>query len=139
MRRRKYLFISLAAVILLAGLSALQLIARPRDYTLDLSGELGRKIVGTVTADGVAHKLEGTLPATFEYRAGRLEYAFAVRDGQPGETMSVHVSVGGEPWGNCTSARGVRGSHSRWGVAVWGGERGGISGMNDVEASELGE
>ncbi len=140
MRRRKRLIIAASAVLLVllaVGLFALHRTGVPQNYALDVAGEPGRAVVGTVTADGVSHKFQGVLPLKVEYRASRLEFAFAPADGRPDHSFAVHVRINGEESGRCNDPDGVKGRHERTGVPGWGIRGGGIGGLNAAEVAAL--
>lgn len=139
MRRRKRLILagSVVLVVLAAGLFVLHRTGVPQTYTLDVAGEPGRAVVGTVTADGVPLTFQGSLPLKVEYRASRLEFAFAPADGRPDDAFAVHVRVNGEEWGHCNNPSGVKGGHERTGVPGWGIRGGGIGGLNPAEVAAL--
>ena len=55
MRRRRRLIVVVSVVLTMfgVGLYVLRHNGRPQTVTLDVAGDLGRKVVGFVTADGV--------------------------------------------------------------------------------------
>jgi len=139
MRRRKRLIVVASTVlaVLAVGLLLLHRTGVLQTYTLDVAGEPGRAVAGTVTADGVPHTFRGVLPLKVEYRASRLEFAFAPADGRPDDSFAVHVRVNGEEWGHCNNPSGVKGGHERTGVPGWGIRGGGIGGLNAAEVAAL--
>ena len=139
MRRHKFaILVTSALLVLLAiGLFALRRSGVPQDYTLNVVGETGRKVAGTITADGVTHSFRGALPIEVEYRASRLEFAFAPADGKPDDSFGIYVLVNGNAWGRCISPDGVKGSLERTGIPGWGSRGGGIGGLNKGEIAAL--
>lgn len=101
-KRNRIVVVLAAAAVLLAG--ALWIVGRlgsPQTLTLEVSGDPGRKVVGTVEVDGVSQPLAGTLPARLEYRGSRIAYALAPVDGKPREQITVKTSVDGRPSYEC--------------------------------------
>ena len=139
MRNRKCLIGGVLSVVVLLGAALIlqQWVSAAQIFTLAVSGEPGRIVAGVVTVDGVTHRPRGMLPVSFEYRAKRIEYAFALVDGSPGAQISVAVSVGGNPWGNCTSSGGVQGSNQRLGLVGWGSVVGDLGGLSSDKATDI--
>ena len=136
-KRKRILLVVAAAVVLLAGvLWVVGRVGSPQTLVLEVSGEPGRKVVGTVEVDGVSQPLAGTLPARFEYRGSRIEYAIAPVGGKPGEQITVKTSVDGQPSYKCVAA-GVKGSINRQGVSCWGQRHEVIGGMAPDEVAQL--
>ena len=136
-KRKRILLVVAAAVVLLAGvLWVVGRVGSPQTLVLEVSGEPGRKVVGTVEVDGVSQPLAGTLPARFEYRGSRIEFAIAPVGGKPGEQVTVKTSVDGRPSYMCV-ASGVKGSINRQGVSWWGQRHEVIGGMAPDEVAQL--
>ena len=136
-KRKRILLVVAAAVVLLAGvLWVVGRVGSPQTLVLEVSAEPGRKVVGTVEVDGVSQPLAGTLPARFEYRGSRIEYAIAPVGGKPGEQITVKTSVDGRPSYQCV-ASGVKGSINRQGVSWWGKRHEVIGGMARDEVAQL--
>ena len=125
-KRKRILLVVAAAVVVLAGvLWVVGRVGSPQTLVLEVSGEPGRKVVGTVEVDGVSQPLAGTLPARFEYRGSRIEYAIAPVGGKPGEQTTVKTSVDGRPSYKCVA--------SSW----WGQRHEVIGGMAPDEVAQL--
>jgi hypothetical protein len=90
----------LPLAILFVGLplthSALESIDVPRNYVLKVAGPQGADFIGEVRVDGQFHKLNGNLPAEFEYQALEVEFAFALPNAKEGEKIVVEVFIDGK-------------------------------------------
>ncbi len=136
-RRKRVLFVVAAAVVLLAG--ALWVVGRvgsPQTLALEVSGDPGRKVADIIKLDGVSQPLAATLPASFEYRGSRIEYAIALVDGKPGQQITVKTYVDGLTSYKCVGF-GVKGSLNRQGMTWWGQRQEGIGSMALDEVAQL--
>lgn len=99
-------FIPLAVFFLVLEVSQyyLRRVEQPRLYTLKITTDdilldawnprgraNGRGFVGSVVADGVLHEIKGEIPATFTYRAVRIEYQIALTDAKQDEWYAIEI------------------------------------------------
>ena len=109
-RPRLFLVTVLPLAILFLGLaltrSALESYDVPRTYLVKVTGKQGEDFIGEVRVDGELHKLQGKLPAEFEYQGLELEFAFALPNGKQGEKLAYELVIDGRPKRNGWSGKG---------------------------------
>jgi hypothetical protein len=68
---------------------------RPRTYVLEVNGTRGAQYFGVLTVDGATQRVNGAIPATFEFEAYRIDLAFALVRSKPDDNIAVKVLADG--------------------------------------------
>ena len=130
-RRFAAIFVPLAIFFLVLEVSHYHLrrVEKPRQYVIEVetedarvSGRLpstGRKVIGTIEADGMLHEVEGTIPVEFTVEAIRIDYEITLIDGQDDEWFSVVVSVDGGHDESMSSDLRISGQVECMGIGWW--------------------
>jgi hypothetical protein len=135
----RVLIVGLACFLLLSAAAAVFILewnAPPHAFALDISGQPGRRVIGTIEVDGVAQPVSGSLPARFEYSGNRFSFEVTTLDGEPGEQITVKSMLDGELQCSCT-AGGAEGSSAEQGRFVWKSRYAGIGGMGPERIQQL--
>lgn len=91
--------VAIVFVALQLTLSTLREHNIPRSYVLKVSGKNAEQFVGEIQVDGEPQKVNGNLPAEFEYQALEVEFVFALPNAKEGEKIAVEVVIDGRSRG----------------------------------------